>query len=431
MKKFMSGLILVCFLFSSLTMTTFAAEKIRIQYMSDGWESQGGKSEYFKLSLKKFLKIHPNVDVEVFVWPGREQTAKLLSTMSIGKGPDVIQINVQRVYITAPLGYLDKPPADVVKMMEGNYYPSALEYCRDFKTGIVWGLPNYSSIRGCYFNMRVLREAGFPEPPAAVGWPWYKLVQIATKLTKFDGRGNMVQEGIGLSHRVIQRVDLLKTLIYRQYGDGVSAQTSLVNEKKKEFIFTRSAEGLRAMTLIADLFLVHKVSDKKFMDTTKGFVASKVAIDLGMVNEIIGTYDAMNPDLKNDIETRMIPPLVEGGSLAQTDSGGGGFVNANSKHKRIAWDFVKCLHDEESLYTYGKTLGVGVLHRKAMEKLTKEDPRFAFVLEGMEYGVKHLENDFVLDYQGYPIIDKVELGEITPQKGLEEIEKRMKEELDW
>lgn len=436
MRKFVIFSVVIAFVFT--TGAIFAGgqkeakeelKKIKIQYMSDGWESQGGESEYYKVALKNFQIKHPNVEVEVLVW-AKEQHAKMLAALSTGRGPDVMQVNNDKAHIFGPEGYLDEPPSDVVKMMEEEYYPSAVEHIRDFQEGIVWGPPNYSCIGGCYYNMNLLEAAGLPKPPADFGWAWDELMENAKKLTKFEG-DTMTQEGFCFTYGVIEQANLVQTFVYRMYGEGATFQNTIIDYKKKDIIIDHSGLGVKAFKLLADPYLVHKVSDKQFTKPDAAFAANKLAIHCGEGNWAIGTYDSLNPELKNKVEARMIPPLTKEGSLLNTDACGTCLVNASSKHKRIAWDMVIALHNEEALYTYGKSLGIAVENVKAMELLGKEDPRFAFASLAMKYSVARGEGFREFAYQSQPIIDLIQLGKLTSEEGIKQLEQDIKEVLSW
>lgn len=399
-----SGIMVMCMLLSLLFVTNAFAGGEKIVYMSDGWESGGGTSEYFKFVLKEFHKIHPDVKIEVFVWPPREQVDKMLAAFAAGRFPDVLQINAPHVDILGPMGALDKPPVWMMKWMkEQPYFPNALDYVTDIETGQTWGPPNYSALFGAYYNKDLFKEAGiggFPET-------WREMIEVGKKFTEFDGAGRMIQEGVGLlSYRHITR-GIFLDLFYMWGGYG-----HFMNEERTEYTFNNPA-GVRALLDIQDLIYRDKVTDPKFIETKRGFLTEKVAMYIGASNEQIGAIRKFNP--KFEVGAAMNPIPYKGAPRMYRDDCGGAFVSATSKHKEIAWNLVKTLSSPDALYVYSSTLGILMENREVSKKVAAEEALFRPFLEGGKYGVRRPphESEFRLTME--PWIEVVAI-EGTPVK---------------
>jgi maltose-binding protein MalE len=215
------------------------------------------------------------------------------------------------------------------------------------------------------------------------------------------------------------------------HGKGATFENCIIDEENHRFLAADNGLGARSLKMLSDPYLVYKVSDTQFMKSDEAFANNKLAILCGEGNWAIATFDALNPQIADKVEVRMMPPLSKDGDLHEVGCCGTVVINANSKQKRIAWDLAKALHSEEALYTYAKTLGIAVENKNAMERFGKEDSRFNYAVKSMQYGVKANPHATLISQLATPILDMVQLGKLSSEEGIAQLNQQITQELEW
>ncbi|QTA37693.1 ABC transporter substrate-binding protein [Thermosipho ferrireducens] len=137
-----------------------------------------------------FEKENPDIKVKVVIVPAAEtDSTKLLTAVAAGTGPDLVYLDrftvSQRAAnnVLEPMeDYLKKIGIDIAEMKK-QFYDFAIEEC--IFNGKMWALPFDTDVRILLYNAKLLKKAGYVEPPDNV----YDMIKVADILTVEGKRG--------------------------------------------------------------------------------------------------------------------------------------------------------------------------------------------------------------------------------------------------
>ncbi|WP_214411894.1 extracellular solute-binding protein [Sphaerisporangium fuscum] len=287
------------------------------------------KSGISKL-IGEWNAAHPDIQV-------KQQTVtfdELLTTLNVrqtgGRGADILSSYALWGGQLAANGVLDKPPADSAKDITENYSTAAAAAVTS-GTGQVFGYPTEFNTYVLFYNKKLLAAAGYDKPPS----DWAQLKEIAQKTTKKDSSGNYQVEGLSLI----------------QDGDNKTAHPflSLLNSTGGKFLGGGGESALddkakSVMQLESDLAASGATTTS--IEPTKTFPSNTVAMAIQAGWWIGSLKEQMKGDYAN-VGTAPVPGPKAGdkGSLAYAFFTG---VNAKSKHKQQAWEFLSWLNSNKN-----------------------------------------------------------------------------------
>jgi multiple sugar transport system substrate-binding protein len=322
---------------------------------------------------------HPDIQV-------KQQTVKfddLLTTLNVrqtgGRGADILSSYALWGGQLAANGVLDKPPADVASDIASNYSKAAAAAVTS-GTGQVFGYPTEFNTYVLFYNKKLLADAGYTKPPS----DWAQLKEIAEKTTKKDSSGNYKVEGLSLI----------------QDGDNQTAHPflSLLNATGSTFL---NAGGGSAMDDKAKSVMQLESELAKSGATTTSIMPTKNFPTNGVAMAIqagwwIGSLKTQMKGAYTNVGTAPVPGPQAGqkGSLAYAFFTG---VNARSKHKQQAWQFLTWLNsnkNKDGVTEMGDFLATNGLipPRKADAdvlgaKLQAADPNLTPIYEAANYAM--------------------------------------------
>jgi multiple sugar transport system substrate-binding protein len=302
--------------------------KVTLTFLSH-YGDEPMKSGISKL-ISEWNSSHPNIQV-------KQQTVTfddLLTTLNVrqtgGRGADVLSSYALWGGQLAANGVLDKPPADVAKDIQDNYSKAASSAVTS-GTGQVFGYPTEFNTYVLFYNKKLLADAGYDKPPA----DWAELQAVAQKTTKKDSSGNYKVQGLSLI----------------QDGDNQTAHPflSLLNSTGGEFL---NSNGDSAMDDKAKSVMQLESDLAKAGSTTTSIMPTKTFPTNGTAMAIqagwwIGSLKASMKANYANVGTAPVPGPQAGqkGSLAYAFFTG---VNARSKHKQQAWEFLTWLNSNKN-----------------------------------------------------------------------------------
>jgi multiple sugar transport system substrate-binding protein len=204
--------------------------------------------------IEKFEAENPDITVKQTTFPYADYRTKVAAAIPAGEGPDVVQLFYGWLndYVEAEL--ITPLPADMFppEMIEEEFFPMVQAMKRD---GQYMALPTAVRSLALFYNERLFDEAGVENPPATLD----ELVEIAKKLTKKDGSGNITQVGITTGMNA-QDHHWWREVLTRQFGgDPYTDNYRNVN-------YDDDGSGAAAMKWYTDLQNVHGVTQAGFMD---------------------------------------------------------------------------------------------------------------------------------------------------------------------
>lgn len=139
--------------------------------------------------VEEYMKLHPDVEIEIQSVPMEEYLQKVLVARSSGVAPDIYGIYSLWGVQLVQNGILDAPPAAVVKDVHENY--TQVSVAGATIDGKIWGIPMEVGNYCLVYNKELLKKKGFTTPPKT----WQELVDMASKLTVRDKSGVITQYG--------------------------------------------------------------------------------------------------------------------------------------------------------------------------------------------------------------------------------------------
>lgn len=171
-----------------------AAAQGKITLTVANWEGQSTSLTDEQLIAKEYMKLHPNVNIQIDSIPNNFGT-KILTEIAAGDAPDIFEVGDGDVSMYASKGAIIDLGSYLKagKVNLNNYYPSVLNTGR--VNGKLYTMPKDWSNLAIYYNKTMFQKAHIPLPTA--GWTWQQLYADAKKLTVMSG-GKTSQWGIVL-----------------------------------------------------------------------------------------------------------------------------------------------------------------------------------------------------------------------------------------
>jgi multiple sugar transport system substrate-binding protein len=284
----------------------------------------GPQEEKLKPYVDMWNKDHPDIQVKLEPVDFGELLKTIQAKQTAGQVADIMHVYSLWGGQLTKSKVLAEPPADVVEDVNKNYPEASIKGASI--GGKVYGFPTEVNAYGLFYNKRLLKEAGFDNPPKT----WDELYDMAKALTKKDASGNIVQQGFGFVRGYASIVDqpfmaLMATAGGQLISDDLK-QAQLDSEagrKTMEFAAKFYKDG------IADVsFSVSKTfpAEQTAMTIQAGWYAGSLQGTMKEAYANIGSAPLPSPDGKTQ------------GSIAYSWMWG---VNNKSKHQQEAWEFLK------------------------------------------------------------------------------------------
>jgi len=305
---------------------TKADKKIRLRWC--GYAAVG-YDQFRSEESKKFEKLYPDLTVTYEPVPGASYTSKVLTMIAGGTCPDVFYIPGASPFDLTKRGVLldltsyieaDKDFFAELnpKLMEGMYYK-----------GKIYSLPGNANVYVMYYNKTIFDREGLAYPTDK--WSWQDMIAAATKLTKRDSRGKVIQ--FGCNHP--PGIELI-----RSFGGR------LWNEDKTRCII-KSPQSVEALMLYKDLSDKYGVAPTQANYTEQGpadaFLTGRLAIYFG------GGWDRSTFKLKGttvDWGVSMLPKGKERAISLYYNCIG---VPKSAKYPKLSYELIKFMIRPEGI----------------------------------------------------------------------------------
>ena len=287
-----------------------------------------------KALIKEYETAHPNVQIDYQQIPNTDFNTKMLTALSNGSGPDIINMDDSALrgdYIpkklVAPLDYKAFGAASQQEI-ESKYIPGTLAGAEG-KDGTLYGLPTEFNATAFAINTAQFRKAGLdPNHPPAT---WDDVAADAKKLIAAGQGGfNFLYLSSGQYTQQLQ-------ILLNETGGSILDQSG-----KKAAI--DNAQGVQALNIWNTLINVDKVGNAHTAsrDATAPFAdfeAGKTAMTI-MYPWGVGQIAQDNPETYKNMA---VVPLPQVNPSSPTGRWYGYYeaVNAASKNKAEAWKFIQ------------------------------------------------------------------------------------------
>jgi ABC-type glycerol-3-phosphate transport system substrate-binding protein len=305
---------------------------------------------WMRTKIEEYESLHPDIDIELIEYPHGDYEVKLLSAISAGNAPDILNLldYLFPKYISKGL----LAPVNLESYGAGNYdelrnlfMDNALDGMSD--KGKVYGVPAEFNTYSLFFNTKHFIDAGI-DPYDEANWPktWDDLFALADKLTIRDKNGEIVRSGFnwvwGLDHAwYCQQY----WPVIRQYGGNIVDKEGNVVINSPKVVQAFEETWVR---LIKDNIGGPNLGNRNAINAVQDFADGKQSICYA------GPWAPSNwVDLPEINENYISVPLPQKDpqhpvTLLQSYAIG---VSSSSKHQKEAWDFLNFLtSDTDGLF---------------------------------------------------------------------------------
>jgi len=337
-KRILLTLGLVVFIIVLSSMTIFAAQK-EISL----WTAYAENVPVYEKLAEEYIKENPDVEIKVEQFPARSMQEKIAITLPAGTASDIIEEGGPEMCAYIAAGFISRPPAWVEDFVEESVYDFMKPVF--YIDGEIWGLPSFVGLKYLYINKKMLEEADLIGAPQTVE----QMIEYAKKMTKYDKSGNVTRSGLSLrlsggGYGIAEKW-YMKALA--PYGGRPLIETA----PGKYCGAFDTEESQKSVQLYLDLLYKYKVDSYTTEKDIEAFTKEETAM-FQREGFVIGHLATYNPDLEYIVSA--LPGDVYRGTLVVENTL---FVNEASKHKEIAWDFVKFLSSKDSTVMKFKDTG--------------------------------------------------------------------------
>ena len=203
------------------------------------WDAASPRGQAIRAILDRFESIH--TDTKVTLLGGSGDDRKLLTQITGGNPPDVIETSYRNVQVLARAGVL-RPLNELAK--EGTAFFAPL-WQLGIHENTLYGYPWFGHTIQLIYNQTRFNEAGIVAPPKT----WDDLYATARRLTRdTDGDGKSDRFGLSLPGRQHGDLSWLFTMFLHQAGGKLVEQTN-----GQWRVAVNSEEGVKALTFYLKL----------------------------------------------------------------------------------------------------------------------------------------------------------------------------------
>jgi len=353
---------------SMLTLAAGQAKAVEIEYWQYLFQA---RLDAMDILIDNFEKANPDITVKMSNFPYADYRTKVAAAIPAGEGPDVVQLYYGWLNDYAEAELIQPLPTDVFvpETIEKEFFPMVQAMKRD---GAYMALPTAVRSLALFYNERLFEEAGIEGPPANLD----ELVEIAKKLTKRDGAGNLTTVGL-TTGMTAQDHHWLREVLFRQFGGEPyidDYQTVNYTDKASEDALA-FYDGLRSE---------HGVTQAGFMDEPQAaFKAGRAGM------HIDGSFRIGALDKTRGLKYG-VAELPAGPTGIQSNYSSYWVNGITSKAQGEKYDaavkFMQYIISDEAMQIWLDT--VGELPAKPTAALTdenRENPVFGPFIKGLEY----------------------------------------------
>lgn len=367
--------------------------------------------------IENFQNANPGITVKTNQFPYADYRTKVAAAIPAGEGPDVVQLFYGWLNDYVDAGLIQSLPAAQFppETIDEEFFPMVQAMKRD---GEYMALPTAVRSLALFYNERLFDEAGIDAPPATLD----ELVDMAKKLTKRDGAGNLTQVGI-TSGMTGQDHHWWREVLVRQFGGTPYTEDNST-------VAYDSEAGQKALQWYVDLEQTHEVTSSTFMDEAQAaFKAGRAGM------HIDGSFRIGALDKTRGLKWGVAElPAGSDGTKSNYSSYWVNAVTSKAEGEKYeaSLKFMEYITSDEAMQIWLDT--VGELPAKPSAALTEAntaDPVFGPFVQGLGYaqstvfvdesGQRQQMTDMVsrIDLEGQSVADSLAAAAAAEQKILD------------
>jgi multiple sugar transport system substrate-binding protein len=382
--------------------------------------------EFLKPYIDQWNKENPDIQIVLEGVEFMELLPTIMTKQTSGQGADIIHIYSLWAGQLDKNGVLAKAPKDVVKDIEKNYPKNVTKGAS--VNGDVYGWPTEVQAFALYYNKKLLKDAGFDNPPAT----WNEMLSMAKAINKKDDSGKTLTQGFGF-------IRAWPAIVYHPFVALMNtAGGTFIDDKGKVNLDSEAAK--KTMDLYSQVYGKNGISDIGF-DVMKAFGSGQqgMAINAGWW---LGSLKSVMADKYQDVGVAPIPS-PDGktkGSVSYVWAWG---VNKKSKNQEAAWKFLTWFNSQEIkngmtaqgnfLLEAFNTISTRESDQQsaAIQEKIKGDPNVKVLVDAIQYATPEPNPATGAEIQDtlFKQIDSVWTDQTTPAKALEAAQQAIQEKL--
>ncbi len=293
--------------------------------------------------IQEYESMNSNVKINYTQrsFTAKDYEATLHTRLTQGKtgdapAPDIVKIN--NSWLPRYEGLLAPMPENIISPTEYSqtFYKTCIE---DFtgSDGQIYSIPIGIDGLALFYNKELLSQEGVSEPPN----DWDGVIELAKKLTKKDGRGQITQAGLaaGTENNVSHSADILSFLLLQNNLDFITFtnNTLVANLDNRQ--------GNSALAFYKNFVDSHKVWSADLPLDLDMFFRGELAMFFAPSWRVFDIIEAA-PAIEFDVAPA---PRLEANEPIYYAMYWGEAVSISSQHQEEAWKFLKFLSEKESL----------------------------------------------------------------------------------
>ncbi|MCL5269375.1 MAG: extracellular solute-binding protein [bacterium] len=300
------------------------------------WTSDDNPARREQVAL--FNRLNPRYRLRLD--PQNATMEKVIVQSLAGVGPDVFDCYdgfQLMAYVQSGIAWDCDAELRARGIAPTDYWPCV--YPCTMLDGKMYGTPNNASAPAIWYNKKLLREQGIPYPKAP--WTWGRFIETARRLTRRDARGRLIRCGMLMNWLVDWNITIF------QFGARFYAPEGT------RCVLDSPAAG-QAMQFLQDLTFKYRVaptpSEEAGLSTIGGwgtgsmtqFAGAQAAMTFG------GRYwlCILRDEAYRKLELGAVQMPTDGLNVVP-GVGRSTLINANSRHKEGALEFLLFLHGKE------------------------------------------------------------------------------------
>lgn len=334
-------------------------------------------------ALEEFEREHPEVKLEVSMFPYLKLRQQIMIKLMAGSPIDVIETTFPQVIEYITKGLIDPVPPYIEENMREIYYPQVLKI-GTLKGEHHYGIPCSSGSIAFFYNKTLFAEAGIKEAPKT----WDELLTVAQKLTKRDAADKLTQLGLG---PFSPPKDIFPYTAWFRSNDAVFWKS-----KNGKFVETKCTEpnAVEALQWMYDMVYKYKVSHPTYGGGFRAFALGKTAM-VGFATWLGYYIVTLKPDL--NFATTTMPYNDEKTNRPYSNLfGWWQCVMSESNNKKLAWEFIENQNQAKYDYSQGDFYFISMRKANVQKALRERSEEWKEKMKGVLAGL-----DFALDWDYY------------------------------
>ncbi|MBK8856126.1 MAG: sugar ABC transporter substrate-binding protein [Opitutaceae bacterium] len=362
---------------------------------------------YYERQVAEFQRLHPDIEVRMILVPMSEYHMKFKTLAAAGQAPDLFYSG--DVWLSYLLPFMrDLTPLverDAAEIGLDDFFPeirAALQH-----EGRYYVMPEHANVALLYYNRRLFREAGLPEPTE--DWTWDDLVRNAVALTRPATADDPGVWGCGR-----QEGWWGEWLTYVRQAGG----TVFTADGRRCAL--DSPEAIAGLRFFQEKALKHQYSAPAGFEPLNGFVNERLAmVMVGHVN-FWPNYNQIT-GLDWDIQLLPAGPASRsGGELAIAGYG----INRNTPYPEETWALLKFLTRKEAAMEVMRHGSISPRRSVAEAQIHDRNPggrprNIAAAYKQIQYALpipRHPHYIEIMIQIVQPEVDRMVQGVLTPEE---------------